>query len=356
MSEWPKHPMEAKGKAGETPPHRRHILRWSVALVLAGVAAWLCLRQVRLQALYLTLAQARLAPLALALISVLATTAAKAARWWVLLRPCGGQIGRLQVFRVLLIGQMGNSLLPARLGDVARITLLAPKTTGGIPAVAGTLLAEKTLDGVMGLTILLGLVLWTPLPAWLWQPALALASLTGALLVMLVLMATRSAWRARFFEGPISWLPPGRRSQLERLVSGFRLGLAALSQRSAALAALGWSVVVWVLAALTNLAALDALNIGVPSWTIWLILFAGYAANFLPAVPGQVGVFEYACILALQPVGVQGEQALAFALILHMLIYAPPAILGPICTLLEGVSWSSLKGAQHGYLELERAP
>ena len=118
--------------------------RWGLALLLAGLAAWLSMRQVHWATLRDALAQVDIPLLALALLAVLATTAAKAARWRLLLRPCCKQIGRMRVLRVLLIGQMGNCFLPARLGDLARAVLLSSQAAGGFLAVLGTILVEKT--------------------------------------------------------------------------------------------------------------------------------------------------------------------------------------------------------------------
>ena len=101
------------------------------------------------------------------------------------------EVGGLRVLRALLIGQMGNSFLPARLGDVGRAVLLAPHSTGGLPAILGTILAEKALDGVLGLLLLMGLALWIPLPHWLRGSILMPSLLTAGLLALLLLSASR---------------------------------------------------------------------------------------------------------------------------------------------------------------------
>jgi phosphatidylinositol alpha-mannosyltransferase len=96
---------------------------------------------------------------------------------------------------------------------------------------------------------------------------------------------------------------------------------------------------------------LAALDIGAPSWSIWLVLVTGYAATFLPTVPAQIGVFEYACTLALTTAGVAPAPALAFGLILHLLVHGPPAILGPVSMALEGLSWTRWQEARREYGE-----
>jgi uncharacterized protein (TIRG00374 family) len=323
-------------------------------LLLAGLAAWLSVRQVHWAMLRDALAQVDIPLLALALTAVLATTVAKAARWRLLLRPCCKQIGGMHVLRVLLIGQMGNSFLPARLGDLARAALLGPQAAGGFLAVLGTILVEKTLDGIVGLCILAGLALWTPLPSWLRSPALGLVVLTGTLLALLLFAAVRKRPAIEPHQRSSRWLPEGTRARMQRMLTSLAIGLELFKQPVYALLALAWSAAVWGLAALTNVLLLVALGIDAPDWSTWLVLVVGYIANFLPTVPAQVGVFEYAGVLALTVVGVDPEPALAFALLLHLLVYAPPAVLGPVSMAIEGASWAQLRAARKKSLEQDR--
>lgn len=345
----------------------RDCLRWAIALSLAGLAAWLSVRQVRWPALLEVLRGARLAPLALALAAILATTAAKAARWAILLRPCRLRTTPSRLVRILLIGQMANGFLP-RLGDVLRAVLLGPQATGGAPAVLGTLLVEKALDGVLGLSLLLGLALWTPLPAWLRAPMLGLAVLTAALLLLVVLASLALTGRAPGWASPgrrpfgQTWqalarrLPSGLARRVERLVDAFALGIGLLRTPADAALALGLSALIWALAGLTNVVTLQALQIDAPAWAAWLVVVTVYVATFLPTVPAQLGVFEYATVLSLSAGGVAPEPALAFALILHLLVQLPPAVLGPLSMFTEGLDWGRLSAARQEYLERDNAP
>jgi hypothetical protein len=260
----------------------------------------------------------------------------------------------MRILRVLLIGQMGNYFLPARLGDVARAALLSPQAAGSFLAVLGTILVEKILDGIVGLWILAGLALWTPLPAWLRGPALGLVALIGTLLALLLLVATRQRQATELYQQSARWLPEGTRARFGTMLASLAIGLDLFKHPASALPALAWSAAVWGLAALTNVLLLAALGVDAPGWSTWLVLVVGYIANFLPTVPAQVGVFEYASVLALTVVGIDPEPALAFALLLHLLVYAPPAVLGPASMAIEGASWAKLRAARNNSLERDR--
>ena len=325
--------------------------RWGLAVLLAGIAAWLSIRKIHWLELGAVLAESNLLLLGVALATVLATTSAKAIRWFMLLQSCDARVSGMRALRILFIGQMGNIFLPARLGDVGRAVLAGPRTTGGIPAVLGTILVEKTLDGLIGLLVLVGLALWTPVPSWLRGPILGLAAVTGGLLILLVLASARRRGSMLLFERLIGWLPARIQTQARKLLTGLQLGLGSIKEPSRAMLALALSGAIWGLAALTNVVILNALGIVAPAWSTWLVLVTGYVANFLPSLPAQVGVFEYACLLALTAAGVRQEEALAFGLILHLLVHGPPAILGSLSMAAEGLNWARLKEARRKYLE-----
>jgi hypothetical protein len=48
----------------------------------------------------------------------------------------------------------------------------------------------------------------------------------------------------------------------------------------------------------------------------------------VPSLPGRVGVFEGLCIVTLALYGVEREAAFAVGLVLHMVVFVPPILLG----------------------------
>jgi uncharacterized protein (TIRG00374 family) len=331
----------------------RRSVRWTVAILVSGVAAWLGLRQVRWGAVATVLARADVPLAALGMATVLATIGAKAVRWHLLLRRCSAGISGWRMVRVLVVGQLGNSFLPMRLGDLARAALVAPQTDGGAAQALGTIAAEKVLDGVAGMFIILAISTAAHLPAWLQTPAVVLAVITALLLALLVLalgrprlLASAYAALSRRLPSGLGRTPPSRNHWGQgflSMFSRFGRGMTVLGSASVALRGLALSGVVWGLGAATNYVLLRACDADVPLWANLMVLATVYLATFLPAVPAQFGVFEYACILALGAGGLPADTALAFGLLLHVEVYAPPAVLGPIFTAVEGLRWSSLK-------------
>ena len=334
----------------------RRGLHWAAAIAVSGVCLWLTLRQIHWSDVGGSFAQLDAPLLVLGVAAVLATTVTKAARWQLLLRHANIHTSSWRAIRILVIGQMGNSFLPARLGDLARAALLRRQAPNGAAAALGTVAAEKILDGIVGMIVVMYLAAARHLPAWLRWPSYAIAALTAVLLAFLVL-ALVSPRRSNSVHATFphqmhlrsraeSTVFALARKRLSDLSLRFLHGLSVLARPSAFVAGLVLSVTVWGLGIATNQMILTATRVHVPIWTNMLVLIAVYLATFLPAAPAQIGVFEYACLMAVGTAAVPAEQALTFGLLLHVVVYAPPALLGPVFTTVEGLRWSSLRISQ----------
>ena len=336
--------------------HFRHGLHWAAAISISGVCLWLAFRQIHWSDVGASLAQLDARPLALGVVAVLATTATKAARWQILLRHAKIRTSVRRVFRILVIGQMGNSFLPARLGDLARAVLLRRQAPSGTAAALGTIAAEKILDGMTGMLVILYLTTTRHLPDWLRWPSLVALAISAALIALLVLalalpqsgVGLRVLFAHRLHQGSRadSASFAQARKRISDLAQQFLHGLRVLASPSALVPGFCLSVAAWGLGIATNQIVLAAAGVHVPIWTNTLVVIAVYLATFLPAAPAQIGVFEYACLLALGTALVPAETALTFGLLLHVVVYAPPALLGPVYTIVEGLSWSSLRISQ----------
>ncbi len=275
---------------------------------------------------------------ALGLLTVAATTGAKARRWALLFYPSQRSPSFRGLLSALVIGQMINGLLPARLGELARAYLIG-ETDGQDKLFAlGTIVVEKLLDGLMLLVVLASLFVVMPLPDWLRISGSVSAFLLAGLLVA-ILFVTRQRQRILRVADSLSELLP----VLDRFHPRQRLGvlvdgLDSLRSGGASARLLAWSVAIWFLAALTNCTALLALGIDAPlvvsSLLVLVVLHLGLA---VPTSPARIGVFHYLCILSLSLVGVEGSLALAYGFVLHSIVVLPIIFAGLLCLWKENV-------------------
>ncbi len=309
-------------------------LRAGLGLVIFTAVFYWLLRQVDFERLWQALTNVRWVFAALALLSVSVNTLAKAIRWRGLASEKGRSIRLSRYLAILLAGQMLNTLLPSRLGDLARAYALGGENHGRNPPgrtyVFGTIVLEKLFDS-LAYGLLFGLLLaLMPLPAWIGGSILTF--LIGILLVSggILLLA--------FFPGPFAGLlnlilqrlPERLRGWLApRLQSGLT-SLQIIRRRRELLWLALWTILIWLAAIANNQLILLALDIHLP-WTAALLVLIGLQAGIsVPTVPGALGVFEYICVLALARFGIDETLALSYGLLLHAVVLVPSTLAGAI--------------------------
>jgi len=262
-------------------------------------------------------------PVALAVMLFVLTLAAKTARWQVLFeRPPAFA----SMFAALVIGQAGNFLLPARLGDVMRVYVLGRREGRPAALTIGTIAAEKLVELIVliGLTALVAP--FVPLPDWLWEPSarLGVIVLLGlALSGLLFLQQSRLRRLWAWLGAKILRSAPARTTeQFDLTVSG----LSPLRQWPQVGRLVAWSALIWALMIATNYALFFALPIA-PSWlmatVLLLVLQIGVA---VPSTPGKVGVFQALAVLTLSLFAVDRVLAFSYGLLLYVVVAAPQLI------------------------------
>ncbi|HEX6079306.1 MAG TPA: lysylphosphatidylglycerol synthase transmembrane domain-containing protein [Methylomirabilota bacterium] len=268
---------------------------------------------------------------------------ARAYRWRYLFPP-GARAGHL--FRALLVGYMGNNVLPLRAGEIVRVYVASRHGPRFWTAFA-TVVVERVLDGLAMGVMVGGLLLVSPLPVDLrWPIALflivdllglvalaAIAIVPEACRALIVLLFHRMHWLERRLLRILDIMIEGVRG----LRAGRHVGPIALS-----------SVGLWFFLALSIWAALHSAHLDLPVAAAWTVLtFLGLGVS-LPSSPGFVGVVQAATILALALFGVDRTDALSFSLLLHVSQFVPVTAAGLVCLLMEHVRLADATRAEVG--------
>jgi hypothetical protein len=107
-------------------------------------------------------------------------------------------------------------------------------------------------------------------------------------------------------------------------------GLAALRQPRMALAACAWSAVIWALAAGTNHLLFQAFDLPLSAGASLVLLVLLHVGVAPPSSPGRLGVFHALTVLGLAAFGVDRPSGLAYATVLHLIVYLPQILLGTV--------------------------
>ncbi|MGH7397128.1 MAG: lysylphosphatidylglycerol synthase transmembrane domain-containing protein [Candidatus Rokuibacteriota bacterium] len=271
--------------------------------------------------------------LALSVALAFASMWARAWRWSYLFPP-GTRPTHL--YRALLIGYMGNNLLPLRAGELVRI-YVASRHGPRFWTTLATVVVERVLDGLALGLIIAGLLLIVPVPGEIrWSIAIFLAVDLIALAVLVAIALAPGVCRVLIetLFHRIGWLERRLLDLLGTMTEGLR---GVRTGRHAIPITLG-SVAIWLLLALSVLAAMRAAHLDLPLVASWTVLaFLGLGVS-LPSSPGFVGVVQAATVLALALFAVPRTEALAFSLLMHASQFVPVTAVGLLCLLLEQVS------------------
>jgi uncharacterized protein (TIRG00374 family) len=234
-----------------------------------------------------------------------------------------------RIVAVLLVGYLGNTVLPARLGEPLRAAVLAQREGRSVPATFGSVVLERLLDTLV-LAILASIaVLALNAPTWV-----ARVALTAAVVATTVLVSLAFAPRIRWRPGAARRLPSSVVQAIRDVLDGAR----SRGPRALAFAA-ALSAGAWLLDAVTYWLVAQSLGLQLSPLAAVVISAVTVLGTAVPAAPGYVGTFELATVAAAGAVGIDQTAGLALALVAHVVLVVPLAIAGAIAVAAIGMSW-----------------
>ncbi|MDH4045164.1 MAG: flippase-like domain-containing protein [Gemmatimonadota bacterium] len=262
------------------------------------------------------------------------------AKWRMLMRVTGANLGHWYVTRCYLAGLFGNTFLPSVVGgDVIRTGLAIRKSNS-----AGTVLLASVVDrfvDVLGLGTVAGLGILL-IPAALDEQSrhvflvfcglIAVVAATGAGVLLLV-PARRVPWKVR-----------------RRLV-GVRSSVRALT-RAPGTVGLAWVLAVTLQSLLVVMTARlgHVMGIDVPL-SVWMFAWPlAKISALVPLTQGGIGIREAALVGLLAPFGVPAASALAVGLAFQGIILTG-GVVGGLIAFAPGASrvgWSTLRAVAGG--------
>ena len=319
---------------------------WTHRIVLGGItigALCLALRQVSFDDASAALSQANPLPLLGALAMLAITMWAKTERWRWLLNS-EGSLRRRPLLLSLLIGYLGNTILPARLGEAVRAYSLSQMTATEVPTALSTILVEKVLDIGTLLAFLLGLVLVVPSVPWAAQASLLGGAIFLGLTIAVVVLTLKGEWLvvrlARIRERAPAKLKAGTWWQWP---GAFLQGFRTLRSRHTASMAMFWSLIVWLSGGAINLLVLKAFGIEPLLPAAILTLVVTNFGAIVPSAPSYIGVYHYLSVFALSAFAIPAGVAFGYAVVIHALVFGSFAIGGATALVVAGLDWRTLR-------------
>ncbi|MCY4024673.1 MAG: lysylphosphatidylglycerol synthase transmembrane domain-containing protein [Anaerolineaceae bacterium] len=274
--------------------------RWRIGLpglLLSLLATWALVTQLDLDSLVLSLRTAQYGWLLPAFLLLLAGQMVRALRWRALLE---GGLPLARAFHILNISYMANAFLPFRFGELARIWLVRPGLSS--MRTAGSILLERLLD-TLAVLVMLAAALSVLHEAGddYRQAARLMLPLLLALALALFSLARRRTLARRLLDWTLRLPLPGavRRLPLGQWLEALLDGLQPLTNPALLLRVLVWTLAGWTLSLLASYLMMLVFYEKADLAVAGLSIVAAALVIALPAVPGNIGTYQWAIMLAL---------------------------------------------------------
>lgn len=239
---------------------------------------------------------------------------------WRLMLPESERLPLAPMFGVLLVSNLANNVLPARIGDLIRVQVPAQRFGLSRARLAATVFAtESLLDGiafaVLGL-VGLALIDLNGFPTGVFWGLLGLVS--GGLIAVIPLahLKLQEGWTRRGF---IPRLPERARLAVEESVPHFIDGLAVFRDPRMGTRAIALSFAIWMseVAMFALFGRAFGVALSLPAWM--LITVAANMISSVPVTPSNIGAYEVAVAELVKALGIATGPAGAFAIASHVI-------------------------------------
>lgn len=281
----------------------------------------------------------------------------KAIRWRMLLEPIK-QLSAKQVTPAMMIGFMGNNILPAHLGEFLRVYVLSkqfqiPKTT-----VLSTVVLERLFDIIAILCFLAVGVYFAPnIP-----DGYRSVSLIVALVIFVAILAVAAylIWTEaviglfRTIFSYLRFLPEKLTHLVLEMMHAGALGMASMKSKRLTMGIIWTSFAQWAINGLSIFVALWSFNIQVSPFAAFVVLGVTAFGVTVPSTPGFFGVIQLCFWLSLKGFGVSQADVFAASIYYQLSQYIPVTLIGLYFSNREGLKLSEAeKEAEKELEELE---
>jgi len=255
--------------------------------------------------------------------------------------------GFMLVFSAFCVGLLGNVVIPGRVGEVARVAVLArrmPDRQAAWGRLLGSVVAHRMFDLFPVTALVVWVVIAAGLPHWAITSIVIVLALSSAVLALTVLAARRHQSTVRSELGTI-----------RNLLVQARIGLAIMRRPVPAATAAAFQSFDWICQRFAVWTSMRAFNIQHPLTVAGVVLVLIDVATIFPLWPGNIGLLQAAIALPLRSYGVPYGKGFAFGIGLQAIEASVGVGVGLIFLAREGLSIATLREMPQEAQELEAA-
>jgi uncharacterized protein (TIRG00374 family) len=298
-----------------------------LGILISVILVYLSVRGIKFQDILSDLEQIKISYVIFFTLLVVLMQYLRSYRWGVILQPME-KIDQFALFSVTSVGFMAIAAIPARIGELARPYLISKRSSIKMSSALGTILVERVLDSFTVLTMAVIVIFFTDLPSWMIESSIIFFLLAVAMFCFILFLILRREKALKFINLILSKLPGKFANKIDQLIHHFIDGFQIVTNIKLLLYLFFLSAVIW----LVDVAAIYMLLLSfgftlpvIASFVLMIILIVGIA---IPAGPGYIGNWHYACLVALSLFGLAKADALSFAVVYHFLSMIIVLVLG----------------------------
>jgi len=301
-----------------------------LGILISVVLVYLSVRGINLQDVLNDLKKIQLSYVILFILLMICMQYLRSYRWGVILQPME-KIDQVPLFSITSVGFLAIAAIPARIGELARPYLISKRSSIKMSSALGTIFIERILDSFTVLTIATVVLLIDmpfDLPSWMVKSSIIFSLLALSLFCFILFLILRREAALKFINIILNRLPGKLANKIDAAIHHFIDGLQIVTNIKLFSYLLFLSVVIWLVDVLAIYVLLLAFGYTLPviaSFVVMVILIVGIA---IPAAPGFVGNWHYACVFALGLFGLAKADALSFAVVHNFLSMAIVLVLG----------------------------
>jgi uncharacterized protein (TIRG00374 family) len=294
-------------------------------LLAAAGLAWV-LHDIRAEELLRHLTSINWRWIALAMVCDVLSYTCQGLRWKLLLRPIG-RIPMLRSTQAIYAGLFTNEVLPMRLGELVRAYLVSRWMEAKLIQIIPSMVLERLFDGAW-VAVAFGLAaIFVPLPERLLRAGDTLGAIVviAAALFLYFVFRRRRASKQQWTKRRLDWKPlRAAASVIDRLADGLRdIGFTR---------SFYFAIILSLAYILLQVSAFWLVMVGyglhLSFWIGMAVFLVVYLGTLIPNAPGNIGSYQFFCVVGLMLFGVEKTSATGFSLVVFVLLTLPLLIIG----------------------------
>ena len=266
-------------------------------------------------------------------------------RWKVLLTPVA-RVPFWRAVQAVYIGLFANEILPLRTGEVIRCYLLAHWTRFPVSIAISSAAVERVVDGIWLVVAFLITTAFVPLPKYLVDAAWILG---GGVLVAAGILAV-IIFHKHHAHSVV------RQSKWGEMLKHVVEGLHEMGREKTLIGSAAISLLYLILQIVPVWALMQGYGQDLSIWAASAVLVILRLGTVIPNAPGNVGSFQFFCVVSLGLFGIDKTTAVGFSFVVWSVLTLPLLLGGFLAVLLTGLNFQEIRRRAHASLHHAKPP